>query len=59
MLAAGVLAAPPFEEPEALVDDVLDDDVEESEEVLLSVFAGLAAVLPLVVSEPEERESVR
>ncbi|MEV4489020.1 hypothetical protein AB0K04_02780 [Micromonospora coxensis] len=59
MLAAGALAAPPFEEPAELVDDVLDDDVEESDEVLLSDFAGLAAVLPLLVSEPEERESVR
>ncbi|MEV4479470.1 hypothetical protein [Micromonospora coxensis] len=59
VLAAGALAAPPFEEPEELVDGVLDDDVEESDEVLLSDFAGLAAVLPLLVSEPEERESVR
>ncbi|SCG40941.1 hypothetical protein GA0070560_10381 [Micromonospora halophytica] len=59
MLAAGALVAPPFEEPELLVDDVLDDDVEESDDVLLSVFAGLAGVLPLLVSAPEERESVR
>lgn len=54
MLAAGVLADPFVEAEEPLDEpfDELDEPVDDSD------LAGLLAVL-VVVSEPDERESVR
>lgn len=61
MLAA-VLADPPLDEPDEPdvlppLDEAADDPLPDEEP--LSDFAGFGVALPVLLSEPEERESVR
>ncbi|NYF56763.1 hypothetical protein [Micromonospora purpureochromogenes] len=64
MLAAA-LADPPLDEPDEPdepdvlppFDEAADDPLPDEEP--LSDFAGFGVVLPVLLSEPEERESVR
>lgn len=61
VLAAGVLAAPPLDEPVDVLLDEVDEvplDEPESPPEVDSDFAALPGVLD-AVSEPDERESVR